>query len=136
MDIKAGQTYIAKRDEIVNPKPKYHLYLADDIVFLINSNPNLHDFDIPLQMNDWFIFTKECYLQVKSIYRFDNKYKIIAVSDMSERALNALNAYLKDKTIKKSIPKMFIDRAIGIIETCLEERKLQNWWIIYHMLAW
>lgn len=123
MNIESGQVYIAKRDEIINPKLKYHLYLADDIVFLINSEHNYYDFDIALDIHDCFIFTKNCYLQVKSIYRFDNKYEIIKVSDMSERALNALNTYLKDKSIKKSIPKIYVDRAIGIIETCLVSRK-------------
>ena len=122
MKIKAGQTYIAKRDEIINPKPKYHLYLSNDIVFLINSDHSFFDFNIALDKNDCPIFTKNCFLQVQSIYKYDNKYNIIQVADMSDRALKALNNYLKDKSFKKSIPKIYVDRAIGIIETCLATR--------------
>ena len=122
----SGQVYIAQRDKIVNPKPKYHLYLSDDIVFLINSDRNRFEFSIPLHMNDCFIFTKDCFLQVKSIYKFDKTHPVIKLDELSDRALNSINMYLKDTTIKKSIPKIFVDRAIGIIETCLTVRKLQN----------
>lgn len=124
-EIRAGQSYISYRQEIVGPKPKYHLYLADDIVFLINSEKSLFDFNISLQKNDCPILTKDCYLQLQSLYRFDEKQKIIALADMSDRALMALSSYLKDKTFKKAIPKIFVDRAIGIIEQCLTNRNNQ-----------
>lgn len=123
MDIESGQTYIAHREGIVNPKPKYHLYLADDIVFLINSNKSYYDFDLPILKNDCSILTKDCYLQVKTIYKFDMQQHIIACDNMSDAFLSRLNIYLQDKRIKKTIPKIYVDRAIGIITTCLEERK-------------
>ncbi len=123
MDIQPGQGYKAYRKEIVNPKPKYHLYLSDDIVFLINSKHNLFNFSIPLNEKDCPILSKECYLQVNNIYRYDVTCPIIEIGDMSDCALIALKQYLTAKSITKSIPKMFVDRAIGILTTCLEERK-------------
>ena len=124
IDIKPGQAYKAHRNEIVNPKPKYHLYLADDIVFLINSLPNHHEFNIPLNENDCSILTKDCFLQLNNIYRYDKNCPTIKVADMSPRVLTALLNYLKDKTITKVIPKIYVDRAIGILISCLDEKKL------------
>lgn len=123
---ETGQVYKAYRKEIYDPKEKFHLYLADDIVFLINSDANLLDFDICLEASDAEILTKKCYLQIKQVYRFDYSYPVIKISEMSTRVLRTLCSQLKDKNITKKIPKIYINRAIGIIELCISNRQEQN----------
>lgn len=123
---EAGQVYRAFREDIYDPKEKYHLYLADDIVFLINSDPNLFDFDICLEASDAEILTKKCYLQIKQLYRYDCSYPVIRISEMSTRILRTLCAQLKDKNITKKIPRIYINRAIGIIELCISNRQEQD----------
>lgn len=123
MKPQSGQAYKAYRDNICDPKPKYHLYLDDDIVFLINSDPDLFDFNIPLKKEDSIILTKDCYLQTKQIFKYDDRFKVIKISDMSSDVLIKLSNFLKDDNLSKRLPRIFIERAIGIIEKSLFERQ-------------
>ena len=119
MKLEPGISYLSHREEIINPKKKFHLYLCNHIVFFINSKKDLYEFSINLEKEDCVLFTKDCYLQVKTVYKFDARQRIIRTSEMSTQALQRLASYLKDSTLKKAIPKKIADRAIGILEQCL-----------------
>ena len=105
MQLNTGDVYLAKRDDIVDIKCKFQLYLSDDFVLLINTNQSKRAVSVYVKKEECKLLKHDSYICIDNVFVFDKRYPIIKKDQMNPAVLKKLITYLNMSTTISNIPK-------------------------------
>ena len=116
MELKTGDVYLAKRDDIVDIKDKFQLYLSDDYVLLINTNRSKKNVSPYIKKSECKLLSYDSYICIDTAFIFDPKYPVIKKEQVHPNILKNLITYLP---LSVTIPKIKINEMIKILQDSL-----------------
>lgn len=122
-DLKSGNVYFSYRDDTVDKKNKYQLFLDNDIVLLINSKPSHRNISISILPTDCPILEHESHICIDDVFAFDKKYPIIKISTISINILKRLKDMV---SMSSTIPTILIKRIQGILEDIILDKEIME----------
>jgi len=118
--LKSGEVYCSKRDDIVDIKNKYQLYLDDKTVLLINSEKSKRNVSIFIKKDECELLSRDSYLCIDNLFTYDKKYKVLDKSHLSTSAIERIISLISSSSTLLSCQINHIKRLLMEVKVSRE----------------
>ncbi|MDD3437001.1 MAG: hypothetical protein PHC64_07625 [Candidatus Gastranaerophilales bacterium] len=94
MKLEVGDVYLAKRDDIVDIKYKFQLYLDTDCIFLINTEKSKGSISVLVRKEECKLLEYDSWICIDTLFRYDKKFKIITKEQVNPDVLKRLQSLI------------------------------------------